>query len=179
MVYKNCHNKQFVTIFVVTINGKHCIAIRADVVSKKHPNAFLDTLCSVENGGQRRLLFEQRSTAYVWGISDSATSVSAASTDMGSIASEEVQGLSRSRLSGLKQISVAGLANLRQRISDGRKLMLDRSRGGATPNHRSTNFNSAPPNVEVAEEAVEHPTEDNQSKLPKPESLKPKVGDAR
>ena len=149
--------------------------------------AFIDTLSSVENGGQRRLLFEQRSTAYVWGISDSAkasctTSVSGASTDTGSNI-DEVQGLSRSRLSGLKQISVAGLANLRQRISDGRKLMLDRNRGGATPNYRSTNLNSAAPNsapaVEMGEEAMEHPIEDNQSKLPKPESLKPKVGDAR
>ena len=150
--------------------------------------AFIDTLSSVENGGQRRLLFEQRSTAYVWGLSDSAkascaTSVSAASTDSATNISEEVQGLSRSRLSGLKQISVAGLANLRQRISDGRKLMLDRSRGGATPNYRSTNSNSTAPNsgqaVEVGEEAMEHPIEENQSKLPKPESLKPKVGDAR
>ena len=150
--------------------------------------AFIDTLSSVENGGQRRLLFEQRSTAYVWGISDSAkdsctTSVSGASTDTGSNISDEVQGLSRSRLSGLKQISVAGLANLRQRISDGRKLMLDRSRGGATANYRSTNLNSATPNsapaVEIGEEAMEHPIEDNKSKLPKPESLKPKVGDAR
>ena len=130
------------------------------------------------------MLFEQRSTSYVWGISDSAktscaTSVSAASTDAGSIASEEVQGLSRSRLSGLKQISVAGLANLRQRISDGRKLMLDRSRGGAPPGYKSTNLNSTAPAVEMGEEATEHPTEDNESKLPKPESLKPKVGDAR
>ena len=99
--------------------------------------------------------------------------------DAGSIASEEVQGLSRSRLSGLKQISVAGLANLRQRISDGRKLMLDRSRGGAPPGYKSTNLSSTAPAVEMGEEATEHPTEDNESKLPKPESLKPKVGDAR
>ena len=130
------------------------------------------------------MLFEQRSTSYIWGISDSAkascaTSLSAASTDAGSNISEEVQGLSRSRLSGLKQISVAGLANLRQRISDGRKLMLDRSRGGATPNYRSTNLNSTAPAVEIGEEALEQPTDDSESKLPKPESMKPKVGDAR
>ena len=71
------------------------------------------------------------------------------------------------------------MANLRQRISDGRKLMLDRSRGGAAPGYKSTNLNSAAPAVEMGEEATEHPTEDNDSKLPKPESLKPKVGDAR
>ena len=142
----------------------------------------------MEDGGQRRLLFEQRSTGYVWGLSDSAKALSATSTDaVTSDASEEVPGLSRSRLSGLKQISVAGLANLRQRISGGRKLMLERSRGGggaATSGPRSTNSSSTVPNavpaaVEVGEEALEQPTEDNPCNLPKPESLKPKVGDAR
>ena len=137
----------------------------------------------MEDGGQRRLLFEQRSTGYVWGLSDSAKALSATSADAATsdASSEEVPGLSRSRLSGLKQISVAGLANLRQRISGGRKLMLERSRGGGGGGHSSTNSNStAAVAVEVGEEAVEQPAaEDNPCSLPKPESLKPKVGDAR
>ena len=31
MVVKNCHNKQFVTISVVTISGKHCIEMKIEM----------------------------------------------------------------------------------------------------------------------------------------------------
>ena len=148
-------------------------------------------LLTAENRSQWRLLLEQRSTGYNWGLSDPAMldvdgsdgskSAKSSSIAASTAGSEEVQGLSRSRLSGLKQISVAGLANLRQRISDGKRMMLDGRRGGGGSSGSSTASNSV---VEMAEEAIDSSSNASGSttalpRVPTPESLHPKVGDAR
>eukprot|EP00095_Tigriopus_kingsejongensis_P005381 maker-scaffold1024_size69702-snap-gene-0.11 protein:Tk05381 transcript:maker-scaffold1024_size69702-snap-gene-0.11-mRNA-1 annotation:"PREDICTED: uncharacterized protein LOC103572785" len=96
---------------------------------------FVTSVC----GMQWRLLLEQRSTGYIWCSVSSAKAESEATKPSSG-------GLEyRSRLSGLKQMSAAGLASLRQRLSEGRKL-LDR---------RVSNPSTGNGAVVVAEEASE------------------------
>jgi hypothetical protein len=141
-------------------------------------------LLTADNRDQWRLLLEQRSTGYTWGVSiaarapPSGVSSNAEGQSSTKVGSEEVQGLSRSRLSGLKQISVAGLANLRQRISDGKRLMLDGRKGGGGASSTCSNSSAASASnsiVELGEEALET----SPSPFPAPDSLHPKMGDAR
>lgn len=74
------------------------------------------------DGRQFRLLLEQRSTGYSWCTSSQITSNN---NSISKRIDDVDTSCRRSRLSGLKQLSAAGLANLRQKINEGRK-MLDR-----------------------------------------------------
>lgn len=91
-------------------------------------------------GTQWRLQLEQRSTGYIWCSSTSAKTESEAKPSSSVLEY-------RSRLSGLKQMSAAGLASLRQRLNEGRKL-LDRR----VSNPSSSGSGQG---IEVAEEATE------------------------
>jgi len=102
---------------------------------------------------QARLLIEQRSTGFAWpshAVSGLTAPVngSAFAKKPNMDTSPAVSGLSKSRLSGLKQISVAGLANLRQRINEGRK-MLDRRVSSSSLVHASNS------DIEIGQEATE------------------------
>ena len=127
---------------------------------------------------QFRLLLEQRSTGFSWcegggiggGVNNNDEENRApkdqddASSNASSTGStgQQQQPQPRSRLSGLRQMSAAGFANLRQRLSEGRK-MLDR--------RVSTSSTS----VEIGVEAVEA----SGGHVVKPESLASKIGDTR
>ena len=70
---------------------------------------------------QWRLLVEQRSTGYVWG-SGECDLVGRESRSM-TLDHEEQGVMQRSRLQGLKQMSVDKIANIRQRLAEGRRML--------------------------------------------------------
>ncbi|TRY75583.1 hypothetical protein TCAL_13348 [Tigriopus californicus] len=113
-------------------------------------------------GTQWRLKLEQRSTGYIWCCS--STTEAEAEPKPSSVLEY------RSRLSGLKQMSAAGLASLRQRLNEGRKL-LDRR----VSNPSSSGSGGG---IEVAEEATELGGILNISHG-RLESLAAKIGDTR
>jgi hypothetical protein len=73
---------------------------------------------------QWRLLVEQRSTGYVWGSGDCEV---VGRESRGMAMEQEDQGvMQRSRLQGLKQMSVDKIANIRQRLAEGRRMLRTR-----------------------------------------------------
>lgn len=91
------------------------------------------------DGSQYRQLLEQRSSGYVWG--GSFVPIQAQSREKTPrTTSEESLAAPRSRLSGLRQLSAVGLANLRSKLSEGRK-MLDRKMSSSVSSVASSNSN--------------------------------------
>ena len=74
---------------------------------------------------QWRLLLEQRSTGYVWGGEGGEGAAFLPCLEAGQQQQEE--GPTRRRLSGLRQMSVEKIANIRQRLAEGRRLLRTRS----------------------------------------------------
>ena len=72
---------------------------------------------------QWRVLVEQRSTGYVW----SGEGCTAEANFMPCLETAPEEGQTRRRLSGLKQMSVEKIANIRQRLAEGRRLLRTRS----------------------------------------------------
>ena len=73
---------------------------------------------------QWRLLLEQRSTGYVWG---SGECEGLGREVRGVVVDQDDQGvMQRSRLQGLKQMSVDKIANIRQRLAEGRRMLRTR-----------------------------------------------------
>ena len=72
---------------------------------------------------QWRLLLEQRSTGYVWSGEGCASEASF----LPCLETAPEEGQTRRRLSGLKQMSVEKIANIRQRLAEGRRLLRTRS----------------------------------------------------
>ena len=80
---------------------------------------------------QWRLLLEQRSTGYVWGAGECeglGREPRGVVVDQRGVAvDQEDQGvMQRSRLQGLKQMSVDKIANIRQRLAEGRRMLRTR-----------------------------------------------------
>ena len=72
---------------------------------------------------QWRVLLEQRSTGYVWSGEGCASEASF----LPCLETAPEEGQTRRRLSGLKQMSVEKIANIRQRLAEGRRLLRTRS----------------------------------------------------
>ena len=72
---------------------------------------------------QWRVLVEQRSTGYTWGCADCPPSP----PRQPSQASQDTEVVQRSRLQSIKQLSVDRIANLRHRLSEGRRMLRTRS----------------------------------------------------
>ena len=126
-------------------------------------------IVTAESRLQWRVLLEQRSTGYAWCCSGERAATSGPSPPAAEEAAAPVQGLSKSRLSGLKQISAAGLANLRQRISEGKRLLVERKVSSSTS---SSNLST----VEVGEEATEA-ANDSEGGSSEAEPLSSKIGE--
>ena len=85
----------------------------------------LDSVHLLVSSGQEqwRVLVEQRSTGYTWGCVDCPPSP----PRQPSLASQDTEVVQRSRLQSIKQLSVDRIANLRHRLSEGRRMLRTRS----------------------------------------------------
>ena len=94
---------------------------------------------------QWRVLLEQRSTGYVWSGEGCASEASF----LPCLETAPEEGQTRRRLSGLKQMSVEKIANIRQRLAEGRRLLRTRSESedlarylSASVSHKCTLFST-------------------------------------
>ena len=80
------------------------------------------------HSSQWRILVEQRSTGYVWGgCEDTCPSIAPVSRVAGHETAEESGAVQRTRLQSIKQMSVDRIANLRNKLAEGRRLLKSRS----------------------------------------------------
>ena len=78
---------------------------------------------------QWRILVEQRSTGYVWGCGD----IGHVTRDVSDTCdTEDTSAVQRTRLQSIKQMSVDRIANLRNRLAEGRRLLKSRSEADET-----------------------------------------------
>ena len=90
---------------------------------------------------QWRILVEQRSTGYVWGLEDTGPVSVPRDTRVsnGHDMCDDTSAVQRTRLQSIKQMSVDRIANLRTRLAEGRRLLKSRSEAemsGATSQTR-------------------------------------------